>query len=254
MTRRLRLRLLAGVGLAAALSAGQVCAFAFAGGSTSPTDTVTTTAPVTTVVAPTTTAPSVTPDAPPPPKEAEAEAHDDQSDTHRSGEDDRHAVGSYDDRHDPGGQHHPHDDADACRDHERHQDAGELVQVGGEARARGAALPGRPVEEDQGRAAEEALHGHPEADVSTHARRWRRASAHADQAFRLPPPGEPHVRQLLRHVRARVGRHAHRDMHASQSQSPEGQVHQAVPARRPRGHRHRPQRRSFSAASTTTGR
>ncbi len=68
MTRRLRIRLLAGVGLAAALSAGQVCAFAFAGGSTSPTDTVTTTAPVTTVVAPTTTAPSVTPDAPPPPK------------------------------------------------------------------------------------------------------------------------------------------------------------------------------------------
>jgi phospholipase C len=68
VTRRLRIRLLAGVGLAAALSAGQVCAFAFAGGSTSPTDTVTTTAPVTTVVAPTTTAPSVTPDAPPPPK------------------------------------------------------------------------------------------------------------------------------------------------------------------------------------------
>ncbi len=57
------MRLLAGAALAAALSAGQVCAFALAGGSASPADT--TTAPVTTVVAPTTTAPSVTPDAPP---------------------------------------------------------------------------------------------------------------------------------------------------------------------------------------------
>jgi len=69
VTRLLRIRLLAGVGFAAVLSAGQVCAFALAGGSASPTDTVTTTAPVTTVVAPTTTAPSVTPDAPPPLKQ-----------------------------------------------------------------------------------------------------------------------------------------------------------------------------------------
>jgi phospholipase C len=62
----LRIRLLSAAGFAAVLVAGQACAFALAGGSSSPADTTTT--PVTTVVAPTTTAPPVTPDAPPTPK------------------------------------------------------------------------------------------------------------------------------------------------------------------------------------------
>ena len=77
------MRLLAGAALAAALSAGQVCAFALAGGSASPADT--TTAPVTTVVAPTTTAPSVTPDAPPtskPKTKPKPKPDDDDADAH----------------------------------------------------------------------------------------------------------------------------------------------------------------------------
>ncbi len=67
MRKRFRLRLLSTAGLAAVLAAGQACAFALAGGSSSPADTAppTTTSPVTTVVAPTTTAPAISPDTPP---------------------------------------------------------------------------------------------------------------------------------------------------------------------------------------------
>jgi phospholipase C len=66
--RRLEAKVWAGVGLAAALVAGQVCAFALASGSAAPTDSAPpTTAPVTTVVAPTTTVPNVGPDQPPVP-------------------------------------------------------------------------------------------------------------------------------------------------------------------------------------------
>ena len=104
VTRRLRIRLLAGAALAAALSAGQVCAFALAGGSASPADTTTATT-VTTVVAPTTTAPPVTPDAPPHVQEDQAQAEDRSPTTTTQtrtapAKDAEHAVDSHDDQHD----------------------------------------------------------------------------------------------------------------------------------------------------------